>query len=138
MMEIEFRGKRLSDGEWVYGYYLVHEPTNEHKIHFFNEKLQTMATAIVDPKTVGQYTGKVDKGGKKIYKDDWVHAWANNGKYLVTHGLYVNSEIDLDGETPDCYGWYIHQATDGDLYGDALNQSEKYLEVMGNLHDNPE
>lgn len=68
MREIKFRGKRLDNGEWIYGD-LVHTikdtlilPTDEGWNQY-----------AVDPATVGQYTGVKGKDdGKEIYEGDIV------------------------------------------------------------------
>ena len=66
MREIKFRGKRVDNGEWVYGYYMNRKGNQSHFI--LNEK----GNFRVHPETVGQYTGLKDKNGVEIYEDDVV------------------------------------------------------------------
>ena len=85
---ILFRGKRLDNGEWVYGGYFKHDtvkvcftsddPKTKHCIVFdgscdwgFEPPLQYCE---VDPKTVGQYTGIHDDNGRPIFEGDTVRA----------------------------------------------------------------
>lgn len=128
MREIKFRGKRVDNGEWVYGDYHrraggVHciidmQPDWQGKVMY--------QLSQVDPDTVSQFTGLTDKNGKEIYEGDIVaNDFGNNN--------IVNMTVEL---CTDGY-WALHEI-DGDDTMHFVADYLKEIELIGNIHDNPE
>lgn len=72
MHEILFRGKRLDNGKWAYGYLIRDEfPEMDPAVYIgylFGGDAHDTDVVKVDPKTVEQYTELVDRNGNKIFK----------------------------------------------------------------------
>lgn len=77
MRPIKFRGKRLDNGEWIYGSHLAddenHVIANVQFCVFFSgqtagETYYRFNGREVDPETVGQFTGLKDDYGVGIYE----------------------------------------------------------------------
>lgn len=126
MREILFRGKRVDNGEWVYGYFSKHN-TGKCFIRICNKNCQ--CSYEVDPITVGQYTGLI-ANGKKVFEGDVVRT--------------LNDELPL---LPECYkgkvGAVVFEGCDYtihfiDGFEEYLHMFEDDLEVIDNIHDNPE
>ena len=124
MREILFRGKQRTMLDWVEGTGVFNDGTNTWLSA--NESNKPIACGlnhkIVLPETVGQFTGLTDKNGKKIFEGD-----------IVRNGDYTMIVVWYDFHAAFMLAFRV----DGD-YFEAISNSHIYLEVIGNIHDNPE
>lgn len=128
MREIKFRGKRIDNGEWAYGYYVGGVSTDNHSI-VYADKENFYCQDEVIPETVGQYTGLKDKTGTEIYEGDIMRYddanYGYGGSYDKTHDGYKRTVIPsipkMLGPDWDCESYWIIE-----------------WEVIGNIHENPE
>ena len=74
-----FRGKRMDSGEWIIGYLIqVGKPTGgvgcviQHDFVTENDVETSYLMTEVDPATIGQCTGVLDKRGVYIFEGDIV------------------------------------------------------------------
>ena len=123
MREILFRGKDKFDGEWYAGS-LSHD--TKYGNCFIEVSVHQGITKEVIPETVGQYTGLTDKNGTRIFEGDILSAHLDDG--------YPENETMLEVVWHN-NGWY---GKNGKFFDDFDNGFEKYFEVIGNIHDNPE
>lgn len=122
MKEILFRGKRVDNGEWVFGD-LEHNGKNVPKWVNGNE---------IVPESVGQFTGLTDKNGKKIFEGDIVKEWSSHWK------TPLKTEINIYEVVCEYLGsLHLIRKTE---YGE--NSTPLYrrsvVEVIGNIYDSPE
>lgn len=133
MREIKFRGRNY-DGTWMYGYLMptpkpqIH-PNNKYGISVCSQALTSVDKALyeVETDTIGQFTGLLDKNGKEIYEGDAV---AND----FGNGLVVNMEVKWYAGG----GYWALQEIAGDDTMHFVADYLKEIEVIGNIHDNPE
>ena len=132
-----FRGKRVESGEWVEGYYYA-----QGGAHFIIDA--DYYHNRVDPATVGQCAGLKDANGALIYEGDIVNtiapAFDLNKKGCVKFGAHKNINAPIDYTNGDL-GFYIEWAKNIRqlLRSDIIFwQGNGYIEVVGNVHDNPE
>lgn len=114
MREIKFRAQRKLNAEWVYGSY-VKGPTEDDDliIESLDETLIESVHVRVITKTVGQFTGFVDKNKKHIYEgdiisDDYGHIWDVqfiNGCFWL-HREGHGGMTDAKSWPNDCYPMY--------------------------------
>lgn len=129
MREILFRGKRIDNGEWVYG-------DLRNGCYMIEDCGIYIMKYPVIPETVCQFTGLRDKNGKRIFEGDIVSQKRNGFEIL-----YVTIFTDKDvGSCGCCYPSF-----DGigfvfeSVKGTRANAFDLYpLEVVGNIHDNKE
>ena len=135
--EIKFRGKvkhhdpmTNPENGWVEGYYLQDLTQGEMRSYIFNCPYYWE----VIPKTVGQFTGLLDKNGKEIYEGDIIRSFDSNHNEIVhyiewdnSNARFVavfksNSELPMPMKNSISHEW----------------MTDMQKEVIGNIYDNTE
>lgn len=125
MREILFRGKRLDNGEWVYGDLSLQNLCGVPLIYAgMNSDYK------IDPETVGQYIGEIDDTGAKVFEGDIMLVDTEDG-----HKLFKIQFSQGEDEHQFICGFMGVYLGDADVYDE---DDVPYYRVIGNIHDNPE
>ena len=151
--EIEFRGKKLDNDEWLYGD-LMHDNQGGCYIYPLDaENLYTENNVATD--TVGQFTGMNDKNGVKIFEGDIVK---RSSVYSDDSRCYYCGVVFFDWRDASFKLRMFKQVFDGRdiglfedvddiecnfatnvVYDGQTPQEDEYCYcVIGNIYDNPE
>ena len=119
--EFLFRGKRIENGEWVYGSLVLwYDGSISIETGVYDAPMYA-----VDPATIGQYTGLTDKNGKRIFEGDLITIPGSKRQGLPAPVTWSN----FDARFEICRRGFNPICLDGD---------EGIYEVIGNIHDNYE
>lgn len=123
MREIKFRGLGIFDNQWTYGGISNMLPDSTAIIEKNYKHGEPPSAHVVDPKTVGEYTGFKDIQGNEVFEGDVLsicfdehdedreHGW--NAEVIFHHGCFMAGDEDL-----------------------VVNIIESAL-VIGNIHEHP-
>ena len=119
MREIIFRGQRADNGEWVYGF--LTKMWGEY--HIVDGNNENSAYEVI-PETIGQYTGIINKNGKKVFEGDVVEYAGSCGEivFVERRGAFMSNEKDM----------YCEWLSNLPQYGTGI------MEIIGNIYDNKE
>lgn len=133
MREILFRGKRLDNGGWARGFLVGDNSIRWRDDYFGCEQTDgswqqnVIISFVVDPETVGQFTGLTDKNGKPIFEGDIIKLRLLAAK-MEWKGVceYRNGAFGL--------AWQYA----GQRYSTFAGTCNAEYEVLGNIYDNGE
>ena len=130
-----YRAKRMDNGEWTYGYlYGIWE--RKYILWGMTNNVPDMTE--VEPSTICQCTGLIDKNGKLIWENDIIKYHFGDVCAPIKYGEYQSC---FDSASTGHIGFYV------DWRGTKKENMRKDLgywinmigaEVVGNIFDNPD
>lgn len=112
MREIEYRGWDSHNKRWVYGLLLM-----DAKGHYRIQYNPMRFSVVVNPDSIGEYTGLKGANGEKIYEGDIVRWNDYTGKVIFERGKFMRKFENVSV---------------------PLSSLVAITRVVGNIHDNPE
>ncbi len=159
MMEREtlFKGKRIDNNEWVKGYYcpkpFSHFPCSP-TIFPADTINSSWCGFEVDPKTIGRYADFTDKNGTDIFEGDIVNFFdmSMRGKIVFECGAFGIKvlphiewdllDIDVPFNNRPCFCYNDNFISLWEIYWNFKQEQDDNslyeVEIIGNIHDNPE
>ena len=152
--ENAFRGKRLDDGDWVEGYFLQlyrserafivpKQFVQRGILRMSGETPPKIVPIEVLPETIGEFTGLVDKYGKKIFEGDILRGFDYPFKDSEDNYNYYAELVWF--ENSSAFGLVMHKNSESNVVGVSdgnCNYIEDWdstkWEVTGNIYDNKE
>lgn len=146
MRKYLFRAKRTDNGQWVktkcvtsstfvdgdVRWYAGAGQPGEFTFNKYGNILEAVTTGEclfydVDPETVGQFTGLTDKNGRKIFEGDVVAYYWYEAEPMSFRVDFVSGEFLA-----------VPVKKREDVWAIRISGQGENLEVIGNIHDNPE
>lgn len=141
MREYKFRGRRIDNGEWVYGSLinnLFFESTDKSPIQYIVDPTQyeeydsfedvEYLAIEVDYATVGQFTGLKDKNDKEIYEGDILHDY-HGTRHVIQYFQPDTRFISIYADEYASGNWDDGNESIGLIWVDC--------EVIGNIYEAP-
>lgn len=145
MRKISFKGKRVDNNEWEYGYLCRYGFAGKEKYYIIPYYASDLYGIEVDPETVSQYTGLTDNNSKKIFVNDVLEIISKIRIWDDDTFDYANVErtdlaIVLDDEKTGGYRLKVyHKGNYKRISKFSFNHLIYYkAKIVGNIYDNPE
>ena len=143
MRTIKFKGKNVDSSEWIKGYY-YEECDNTYIIKDRQKDsiLSRNEAVLIDPDTVCQFTGLLDKNGKEIYEGDVLRSDEYPYSCIGDKERDNYYAVVYYCEEGACFGTVTVKNPNSSVAGisdgildDVEREKMKNFEVVGNIHE---
>lgn len=128
MRTIKFRGQDSDSGEWFYGNLFIKD--SRGRTHISTPECGCFR---INPETIGQFIGLIDKNGKEIYEGDIITLKGNYPRVVLW------DKMSWALMPAECYHdkvfWVMNLQHPGN---DWWEEFADEFQIIGNIHDNPE
>ncbi len=131
MIEVLYRAMTIRSRKMVYGFPIE----IDGQMYMYIAGSENHRMIRIDPETLGQYIGRKDRNGKKVFAGDILKEYPPN-KYVYTtctgpfQILYYDCSFQYSERRSGKYSRPIDDCEDG--------IEIDICEVLGNIHENPE
>lgn len=128
MRKIKFRGQTVDTKELIYGDLIQTEKDFKNVVEILDWSkvgCKPEKSLVVNPETVGQFTGLTDKNGVEIYEGD-----------IVKVDIFTKNYCIVFGESKK-WGASFQYKSDYSIYYLTENFAKDCV-VVGNIYENPE
>ena len=139
MRVILFRGRATRDytehyikkGDRLFGNLIIEK--SQHANGYYIKEIESpFRTSEVDPRTVGQHTGRWDKNNVKIFEGD-ICKYRYGASTYIGKVVFNTRACIFEMRRTEIVGFHGERGTKAQL----LNHIDK-VEVIGNIYDNPD
>lgn len=137
MKEVDFRGKDINTGDWIYGSYVADYTISDSYSSYIRPNYgQTVEEMYaIDLHTLGQFIGLYDRNADRIFEGDIVRCTSSNGNSAIYIVQYSEEQLSYVFKTSVTKYAYMYSLFDMQQYelGEGIT-----FEILGNIYDNIE
>lgn len=123
----KFRGKSITNPAiWQYGSNVDVETGDTFKLSFFWKLVEG---GWIDPATVGQFTGLLDKNGEEIYEGDILEFWFG-APWDTDVPISVRGKVAFENSC-----WFFSGFESNEFNGNLSDMGKGT--IIGNIYENP-
>ena len=137
MRKIKFRGQTVDTKELIYGDLIQTEKDFKNVVEILDLSkvgCKPEKSLVVNPETVGQFTGLTDKNGIEIYDGDIITVNSKIVKQVRINDYFLAVQV-ANKEDLKLIDILDPWQTPGEVW---WNDFDREIIVIGNIHDNPE
>lgn len=137
MKEVDFRGKDINTGDWIYGSYVADYTISDSYSSYIRPNYRQTVEEMyaIDLHTLGQFIGLYDRNADRIFEGDIVRCTSSTENSAIYIIQYEEEQLSYVFKTSITKHAYMYSLFDLQQYELGENIT---FEILGNIYDNPE